>query len=148
VAVAVTGDQQWRATCELLERPELAALELSERRARSQELDSAIEDWTSQRSAAEAAERLVARGVAAHPVQNTVEAWNDPQLRHRGHFQQVPHSIMGETWVEGSRFRLSRTAPVVGSPPSLGEHNWDVLTEVLGYDEERAALLAAEGIFD
>jgi hypothetical protein len=34
------------------------------------------------------------------------------------------------------------------APSSLGEHNWDVLIEVLNYDEERAATLSVAGIFD
>ncbi|MFN0092556.1 MAG: CaiB/BaiF CoA transferase family protein [Acidimicrobiales bacterium] len=148
VAVAVTGDGPWRELCRIIERPDLAELGEAERRARRRELDDAVEAWTSRLPAEEAEARLVSRGVAAHQVQNTVEAWNDPQLRHRGHFQRTPHAVMGETWVEGSRYRLSRTPARVGPPPSLGEHNWAVLTEVLGYDDERAAALAASGIFD
>lgn len=148
ISIAVTGDDAWRSLSELIERPDLAELGVDERRSRHDELDSAIEAWTIGLAPGEATERLVARGVAAHQVQNTVEAWNDPQLRHRQYFRQVPHSIMGETWVEGSRYRMSRTPPHTGSPPSLGEHNWDVLTEVLNYDEERAAALAVAGIFD
>lgn len=148
VSIAVTGDEPWQALCALLERPDLSSLGAAARRARRRELDEVLSAWTALRPAEETAERLVARGIAAHHVQNTVEAWHDAQLRHRDHFRKVPHSMMGETWVEGSRYRLSRTPPVVGSPPALGEHNWSVLTEILGYDEDRAAALAASGIFD
>jgi len=148
VAIAVTGDEPWWALCELLDRTDLAGLDADGRLARRRELDAAIEAWTITQPAEQIMQRLVARGIAAHQVQNTVEAWHDPQLRHRGHFRQVPHSAMGTTWVEGSRFRLSRTPPVVGAPPALGEHNWEVLTEILGYDEDRAAELAASGVFD
>ena len=84
--------------------------------------------------------------MAAHQVQNTVEAFADPQLRHRGHFVEVPHSAMGTTWVEGSRLRFSRTPAVVDrGAPTIGEHSWQVLTELLGYDPERAAELAVLG---
>lgn len=147
VSIAVTDDDAWRQLCQVLERPDLAPMVAGERLARRRELDEIVEAWTCRRPPAETAERLVRLGVAAHQVQNTVEAWHDPQLRHRDHFRRVPHGAMGETWVEGSRFRLSRTPPVVGTPPTLGEHNWEVLTDVLGYDEERAAALAASGVF-
>ncbi|MDH4146967.1 MAG: CoA transferase, partial [Acidimicrobiia bacterium] len=148
VAIAVTGDGPWRALCDLVGRADLAALDAGQRRERRRELDAVIEAWTAVRPPAEVAEVLVARGIAAHGVQNTVEAWNDPQLRHRDHFCQVPHAVMGQTWVEGSRLRLARTPPAAGSPPALGEHNWEVLTEVLGYSEDRAAELAGSGLFD
>ena len=147
VSIAVTDDQQWQSLAELIGRSDLSELGILERRARQAELDAAIETWTRSLSAPDAAHRLIALGVAAHQVQNTVEAWDDPQLRYRGHFQHVPHDSMGQTWVEGSRYRLSRTPPKVGSPPTLGQHNWDVLTSVLGYDEDRAADLAAAGVF-
>ncbi len=148
VSIAVTHDEMWRRLCQLLDRPDLADLTVAQRHEQKRELDTIIEAWTGKRSASKAMEQLIAEGVAAHQVQNTVEAWNDPQLAHRQHFRQVPHSVMGQTWVEGSRFRMSRTPPGIGSPPSLGEHSWDVLTEVLGYDDDHAGRLAASGIFD
>ncbi|MFN0026600.1 MAG: CaiB/BaiF CoA transferase family protein [Acidimicrobiales bacterium] len=148
VAIAVTGEEPWRALCDVLQRPDLAELTIEQRRAGRRDLDQIIEGWTSGLSAAQVQHRLIARGIAAHQVQNTVEAFNDPQLAHRGHFVQVPHGAMGKTWVEGSRYRLSRTPAVVGAPPTLGQHNWEVLTEVLGYDDDRAADLAAAGAFE
>ena len=90
---------------------------------------------------------LQREGIPSHQVQNSVEAYADPQLAHRGHFLKVPHAAMGETWVEGSRFRLSRTpARIDRGAPTLGEHSWQVLTDILGYDDDRAAQLAATGI--
>ncbi|MGH1491969.1 MAG: CaiB/BaiF CoA transferase family protein [Acidimicrobiales bacterium] len=148
VSIAVTDDKMWHRMCQLLSRPDLASLTVGQRHEQNRKLDSIIEQWTSERSPSEAMEQLIAQGVAAHQVQNTVEAWDDPQLAHRQHFRQVPHSVMGQTWIEGSRFRMSRTPPGAGSPPSLGEHSWDVLTEVLGYDDDHAGRLAASGIFD
>ena len=49
--------------------------------------------------------------------------------------------------VEASTFRLSRTP---GEPeragPTFGEHNFEVLEGLLGYDGERIAELAAAGV--
>ena len=148
IAIAVTDDAAWARLCDEMGRPDLATLQVGERRDRRRELDGVVEAWTAERPAAETAEWLVSLGIAAHQVQNTVEAFADPQLRFRRHFQQVPHATMGQTWVEGSRYRFSRTPVSAGVPPTLGEHNWEVLTEVLGYDDDRVADLAAEGIFD
>ena len=102
VAVAVTNDEQWRALCGVLDRPDLVGLSGTDRLDRLRELDDVVVPWTSQRSAAEAMGTLQAAGIPAHQVQNSPEAFEDPQLAHRGHFVQVPHAAMGETWVEGS----------------------------------------------
>lgn len=92
---------------------------------------------------------LQAAGVAAHVVQNTAETVADPQLAHREHFVEVPHDAMGTTVVEACRLHLSRTPPRVpyGSP-TLGQHTWEVLTDVLGYDDDAAAELIGRGIFE
>ena len=48
--------------------------------------------------------------------------------------------------VEGARFGLSRTPGTVASgPPTIGQDTYEVLTEILGYGEDRVAdLYAAE----
>jgi hypothetical protein len=32
--------------------------------------------------------------------------------------------------------------------PTLGRDNWEILTELLGYDEARVAQLASEGVLE
>ena len=101
-----------------------------------------------ERAPAEAEAVLQAAGVPAHAVIRASSAVADPQLAHRGHLVRVPHSLHGESVVEGSRFRLSRTPAVIGQPPAVGEHTEQVLKDILGYDDERIAALAAAGAFD
>jgi benzylsuccinate CoA-transferase BbsF subunit len=148
VAVAVSTDEQWRSLCRLLDRMDLVRLSLPDRLARRQELDEVVAAWTTHRTMGEAMTCLQDARIPAHQVQNSVEAFEDPQLAHREHFRRVPHGAMGETWVEGTRLRFSRTPGTAGQPPMLGEHSWDVLTTILGYDDEKAGLLAAAGIIE
>ena len=149
IAIAVTGDQAWKALCEQLGRDDLADLDSAARRDRRGELDELVAAWTSERDGEATMAVLQAAGVAAHVVQNTAEAITDPQLAHRGHFVEVPHEAMGATVIEACRLHLSRTPPrVANGAPTLGQHTWDVLTEVLGYDDEKAAELVGRGIFE
>jgi benzylsuccinate CoA-transferase BbsF subunit len=148
VAVAVATDGQWRSLCAVLGRDDLAGLPAAERLAQRRQLDEVVSAWTAQRTMGEAMACLQQAGVPSHQAQNSGEAFDDPQLKHRQHFQLVPHSAMGETWVEGSRLHLSRTPAVVGQPPMLGEHSWEVLTGILGYDDDHAGQLAAAGIVE
>jgi benzylsuccinate CoA-transferase BbsF subunit len=149
VAVVCEHDEQWRTVAELVGRDDLADLGVDARRARAGEIDAALGEWTSLRSAADAQEVLVGRGVPAHAVQNSGECATDPQLIHLGHFVTLPHSEHGTIVVEASRVDLSATpAEVRRSPPILGEHTVEVLTEVLGYDDDRLGELFAAGALD
>jgi crotonobetainyl-CoA:carnitine CoA-transferase CaiB-like acyl-CoA transferase len=150
VAIACRTDDHWRALCATMGAPELVAdtrfSTFAARQANCAELDGIINHWTCGLDAHEVERRLQSHGIPAHVVQDPSDLFQDPQLNHRHHFVEVPHSELGRTWVENSRFKLSRTpAAVVRAAPMLGEHNQYVLEEVLGYDQERIAELVATG---
>ena len=93
-----------------------------------------------------AAATLVGLGVPAHAVQNSGECASDEQLAAQHHFVAVPHAHHGTVVIEASRIGLSATpATVRRGPPVLGEHTVEVLTELLGYDDERLGELFAAG---
>ncbi|MCC6438769.1 MAG: CoA transferase [Acidimicrobiales bacterium] len=149
VAVAVTDDASWRALCGVLDRGDLASLDAQERRARRRELDELISTWTATLGQEAAEERLQAAGVAAHQVQNSPECIADPQLASRHAFLEVDHASLGTTWVEGSRFVLSRTpATVTRGGPVYGQDTFEILTDILGYDGDRIAELAVAELLE
>ncbi|MDQ1426160.1 MAG: hypothetical protein QOD72_3658 [Acidimicrobiaceae bacterium] len=147
IAVACRDDADWRALAGLLERPDVAELSGKRRVARRAELDAMVAAWTVRRSPADAETALIVAGVPAHSVQNSGSCAVDPQLAHHGHFVTLPHPEHDTIVVEGSRIAMSDTPAVVdGTPPLLGQDTVAVLTEVLGYDDERLATLFAAGV--
>lgn len=150
VAIACETDAHWSALCSVLGRADLADdpdLNKVERRlARAEEIDKIVEEWTEGLTPEEAMARCQAAGVPAHAVLTSPSCLADPQLRHLGHFVEVEHDIVGTATIEGSRMLLSRTPARVGRPaPLIGQHTHQVLSEVLGYSEERIGdLYAAE----
>jgi crotonobetainyl-CoA:carnitine CoA-transferase CaiB-like acyl-CoA transferase len=149
LAIAVTVDEEWRMLCEVLGRADLGDLNARQRLDRRRELDEVVSAWTAGQDAGVAMCRLQELGVPAHLVQGAQDAFADPQLRHRGHFVEVDHELMGRTWVEGSRYRLSRTPAVITrGAHTLGGDTWQVLTELLGYSDDKVAELAAAEIFE
>ena len=149
LAISCTSDETWSALCGELRRADLATLSLAERHARHDELDALIEAATRNLDGPALMGRLQSVGIAAHIVQNSAEVGADPQLQHRGHFVEVPHATQGTTVVEASRFRLSRTpARVTHGGPTFGEHTFEILDEVLGYDGDRIAELAAAELLE
>ncbi len=151
VAIACETDEQWRALCKAVGGPleALSGLERPERRARRREIDGHLTAWTKVRPPDEVMAELQLAGVPAHTVANSAEVLADPQLAHRAHHVELPHGRLGSTWIEGSRFRLSRTpAAMRRAGPTLGQDTFEILAGTLGYDAEWIAELAAEEIFE
>jgi crotonobetainyl-CoA:carnitine CoA-transferase CaiB-like acyl-CoA transferase len=136
-----TGNVSW------LSDPRFATL--AARFANRVALEEALSAWTSACARDEAETALVAAGVPAHRVAGSADATVDPQLQHRRHFRTVTYGEVGEVPVEGSRFALSRTpAREPGSPPQLGEHNQQVLADILGMSEEEIIDLVVAGALE
>ena len=62
---------------------------------------------------------------------------------------EVPHEVYGSSWVEQYGFRLSRSD---GTPqragPLWGEHNFEILSDFLGYDADHIAELVIAGVLE
>ncbi len=150
VAVTCGDNDQWRALAVELGRPDLAPLDEAERRHRQSEIDELIAAWTAALDPVAAQERLQSVGVAAHQVQNSPECLSDPQLAARGGWTvDAPHPTMGRIPVGAPPIRLSRTpGQVTGAGPTLGQHTFEVLHDLLGYDTDHIADLAAAEILE
>lgn len=110
------------------------------RRENRDALLEAVQDWIDscgQRDAAVAA--LNDAGVAAAPVLSTGEVLSSDYLRERGTVDIVTDPLVGTFSVPGPPFRFSRSGRVpLANAPRLGEHNRQILTDVIGLDDERA----------
>lgn len=149
IAVSCVDDAMWDALAREMGRSDLAGLTVDQRHARHDELDELLTEFTSQHDGVELMHRLQGAGVASHTVQNSPELAVDPQLLHRNHFVEVPHGKRGTMVVDGSRFVLTRTpARVDRAGPTYGEHSFDVLTDILGYDGDRIAELAVAELLE
>ena len=84
-------------------------------------------------------------GVAAGVVKTNKEMFEDPQLEHRGYFQRVEHSEMGQILQQAWPIRLSESQAKIRPAPCLGEHNETVLREILGLSSEEIQKLTAGG---
>ena len=91
---------------------------------------------------------LIQAEVAAHQIQSSAECLSDPQLEHRGAFVWFEHPDR-RCIVENARFKLSRSehGPKVRAP-FLGEHTFEILSDLVGYSSERIADLAAAEVLE
>jgi crotonobetainyl-CoA:carnitine CoA-transferase CaiB-like acyl-CoA transferase len=152
VAIAIANDEQWQRFAEAMGSPDWARdpelATAAGRRARHDEVDAAIEQWLATQPVDEAAERLVAAGVPAQPAVNAHKVMPNPQLEHRGFFQTLTHPVTGETRYPGFPMRFSALGPGLHRlpPPTLGQHNREILCDELGLSDEEVEALYADRI--
>ena len=89
---------------------------------------------------------LQAAGVPAGAVQRSSDHQLDPQLAHRRFFRRMEHPEMGEVPYEGHQYAIRGydNGPLFPAP-CLGEHTYQVLTEVLGLDDDEVTTVLASG---
>ena len=101
--------------------------------------------WASGGPAAEGADRLQAAGLAAGVVADAGHlADHDPQLRHRGLFATVDSDLVGRQQLDRFPARLhpsggAEVTLTYRPSPYLGQHNFEVYGELLGWDEVQVA---------
>jgi crotonobetainyl-CoA:carnitine CoA-transferase CaiB-like acyl-CoA transferase len=108
-------------------------------------LDEALARWTARHEVEWLEERLQSAAVPAHRVTTSRDAFEDPQLRARPHFVEVDHPGLDRVPYENCRAILSATPGRPGPCPTLGQHNAEVLTEILGLGDEEIAELVIAG---
>jgi len=111
-------------------------------------IHATIEEWImSHDSVHDAESRLEKNGVPCLRIRSLKElADTDPQIQAREMMVEVDQPFVGKIKMYGSPFKMSESPCAVrGYAPLLGEHNREVLTDMLGYTEERInALYDAE----
>ncbi|WP_081288337.1 CaiB/BaiF CoA-transferase family protein [Mycobacterium asiaticum] len=151
IAVSICDDGQWSALVELVGLAPFADAELTTtagRRRRADEIDRRLQDWFAGQPLDATVERLAQAGVPAAPVVSPSLVTENAQLRARGFLESLDHPRTGTglyptppfARLEGQREWLRRP------PPTLGEHNEDVLRDQCGLTEEELARLAADGV--
>lgn len=148
VAIAVTDDGAWTRLCAVLERADLAGLNLEARRAREDELEALIAAWTGPRDADAVMGVLQANGIAAGAVRWPSELRRDAHLHARGFWQEADRPFLGPHTLPSAPIRMAGGPPlkIVRPAPTLGQDNTEVLSELLGLSSEEIAALEADGI--
>ena len=143
---------QWRGLCEAMGRldlehdPRFATSNV--RAANQQELTPIIEEWlTHFASTDEVLERLEQFRVPSAPVLSPVDAIHHPYFRARGTVRDIVDPVLGQFSIPGFPLHFSAQPELPDLvAPLLGEHNQQVLGEMLGYDASQVAALTAKGV--
>ena len=151
VAVSVRSDEEWVALCRVMEADDWAEDSeldsLAGRVRRHDELDEGIARWTRARTHYEAMHTLQAAGVPAAPCLDAIELAQDPQLLARGFLVDVDHPEVGSRIVAGIPGRYGAMPDYCYGPaPCIGEHNHEILGDVLGLSDAEVDALTKEQV--
>jgi crotonobetainyl-CoA:carnitine CoA-transferase CaiB-like acyl-CoA transferase len=151
IVVAVSSDAMWPKLAKLLGRDDWAAdarlQAAAGRRVIESEIEAAISAWTAARDPEAAMEALQAAGVAAGVARLPIELLKDPQLHARGFIQEIDRAFIGRHPQPSMPFReTDEPFSIRTAPPTLGEHNREILGGLLGLSDAEIDQLAREGI--
>lgn len=146
VVIAVYNESFWPLLCGALEHPEVATdprFATNARRVENRvDLRLRLQEIMSTRSTAHWVGALTAVGVPAAPINAIDQALGDVQVTHRGMILEIQHECCGTLRLPGSPVKLSRHSnPRTTPPPLLGGHTERLLSEFLGYSDERIRAL-------
>lgn len=152
--LCVEDDGDWNQLKEVMGHPDWAAKQrfatMASRVAHADELESRISEWTAGRRDYEVMEDCQHAGLAAGVVQNAEDLLrHDPQLAHRGFFEEIPHFKKGTVVASGIPLGLTRTpghTPHAGS--AVGHDNQYVFREILGLSESEVERFVATGAIE
>jgi len=150
VIVATEGD--WAKFCSAIERTDLVGREGATSgpdRAQNMSgwLGEIINAWFKTQTRAGATSKLLAAGLPIGPVQNAQEIYEDAHVAARRLLIDVPDPVLGSVKLVGPVAKFSGSAePLTAPAPRLGEHNAEVLAELLGYTPEQIGRFERDGI--
>ncbi len=130
VVIAAFGDNHWRALCEAMDRPDLAAEypTTADRLEHRESLREEIAEWTATLPAEQVCDALEG-SVPCAPVQDVSDVFADPHVRARDMLVEADQPGADErVTIAGSPIKLSETPPEPGErAPLLDEHREELL---------------------
>lgn len=151
IIVTATDDEMWQRLANLIGRSDWATddtLKSAEaRRAIEDIIETCIAAWTLTRDADEAMSELQAAKVAAGVARLPIDLLQDPHLGSRAFLQEFERAFIGLHPQPSMPIREGSKPYVIRNvAPTLGQHNREILSGLLGLSDAEIAQLEREAI--
>lgn len=152
IAVTVLTGDQWHALVELMGRPSWTEDDRLDtvvgRRERADDIDRWLQDWFGGQELRCAVDKLAGAGIPAAPVVSPSLVTENAQLNDRGFFEPIDHPCAGAGLYPCPPFAplSGRRSWLLRPPPTLGEHNEEVLRDLCGLTYHDLARLVSTGV--
>ena len=147
VTIQVFDENQWQALCTEVGDSLTEFGDLQHRLANLEALNGAIGHWTIDQDAHELMMKLQGAGVPAAAATTAKRLLDDPHLAHRDYWQWLDRDVVGRQPNPSAPFRIGdKPIPIHSPAPTLGQHNEEVLGDILGLSALDLARLTELGI--
>ena len=150
--VAVGNEALWKTFCQAIELPALMEDPLfATNKLRCQNIDKLnqiLEPIFIGNTASHWLKLLEDSKIPSAPINNIEAVLNDSQVLQRNMIVEVEDPIAGKVKIAGNPIKMS-TLPESETrdrPPDIGEHNYEVLSQLLGMSEQEVTALKQEGV--
>ncbi len=148
ILIQVGNEAQWKRMCAVLQRPDWLSdprfVTNKERMLNIVELHRQLTEMTRARDAQELAQALGDADVPCGPVNSFAQAFDSPQVKHRGIRMELNDPVRGPMPYVRSPLRFSATPLRYRPAPALGADTVAVLQAELGLDDQAIARLKAD----
>jgi formyl-CoA transferase len=145
----ITQAAVWDKVCDVIGKPEWKTdSAYATPPARLDKLDhifATVEEWTKTKTKFEVMEICNPLDIPCGPILSMKELLEEPSLRETGTVVEVDHPTRGRYLTVGMPVKLSASPAEVKRSPLLGEHNSEILQQVLGYSAEEVQAITASG---
>jgi crotonobetainyl-CoA:carnitine CoA-transferase CaiB-like acyl-CoA transferase len=151
LALSVESDAQWHGLRRALGDPAWSrdpSLEShAGRMAAHDALDASLSVWAAEQELDAAVELLIAHGVPAAALFDGRRGSEHPQHVARGFYETFEHPVVGVQPIPTVPFRYaSQKSWLRCAAPTLGQHNREILRDVVGLSDAEIDALEAEGV--
>ena len=151
ITLGALNQRQWENLCNVVERlqiitdPRFASNQ--DRVTNREALAEVLNEAFSTRDAHHWIEQLHGVGIPSGVINNVADVFEHPQAEARELKIELDHPTAGRIGFPGYPYKFSKTpAESHRPPPLLGEHNEEILVELLGYPPGEVAALREQGV--
>ena len=149
--LGAANQRQWEKLCDTIQQPDLKTdprFQTNQDRVKNRpELIETLNSVFKEKNTQDWLDLIQGAGLPCGPINTVPEVFQHPQREARGLIQQAEHSSAGQVSLTGFPYKLSRTpAEIHQAPPTLGEHNREILVDLLGYSSSEYQELQEMGV--
>ena len=151
ITLGALNQRQWENLCTVVERPQIIPdprfASNQDRVANREALAEVLNKAFSARDASDWVEKLHGVGIPSGVINSVADVFSHPQAEARQLRIELEHPTAGKIGSPGYPYKFSETpAEAHRPPPLLGEHNEEILVDLLEYTPEDVQAFREQGV--